>query len=154
MALLKSVKAIEPLIPKPSNCPYMSMITHTPQKALLTNVVYAVEISSKENKIDKIYRVEFSIFNSPGASYLFINDKNKELSSDTNFVKGKNENGKEPTIDDWGFEIDNIGLKINAGTINKTTIYFCTSHLDLIEIKKGLKLKENKNILVVETVYI
>ena len=154
MAVIKSVKALEPLLPKPNHCAYESMITHTPPKVLLANIIYAVEINNKENKIDSIYRVEFSLFTAPGASYLFINRQEEDLSPNTPFIKGKNKEGIDPTIEDWGFEVDNIGLHVNAGLRGEKTIYFCTSHLDAKDIRKRLKEKIKKETLITEIVYV
>ena len=154
MAIIKSAKAIECLIPKPNKLAFMSMITHTPEKALRSMAVYGVLVDMKEGKVEKIYRIAFSLFASPSTSYLFVRDAESDLTTGTPFIKAKTEEGAEAKVEDWDFQNDEIGLYVNVGLFNTKRIYFVTSHLDAKEIRAGLKKKIEKKTVVVETVYV
>ena len=94
MAVIKSAKAIECLIPKPNKLAFMSMITHTPEKALHLMTVYGVKVDMNTDKVEKIYQIAFSLFASPSSYYLFIRGVESELTTGTPFIKAKTENGE------------------------------------------------------------
>jgi len=154
MAVIKSVKAIECLIPKQNTLAFMSMITHTPEKALHSMAVYAVDVDNRTDKVEKLYRVAFSLFAAPGSSYLFIRDAGSELTSGTPFIKANVKEGEIAKPEDWDFKIDEIGLYAETGLFGRKRIYFVTSHLDAKDIKAGLKKRNDKKTVVVETVYV
>lgn len=152
MALLKSIKEIESLIPKPVENEGDGIFAYTPQEELLKNRVYAIEVDNKEKKIKGIYRVSFSVFSSKKNSYLFINNYDKGTSSTSPFVKSKFK--KEITPEDWGFKVNKMGLYLKTGTFQSTTVYFSTSILDANEIRKDLNEKIKKMTVITETVYV
>lgn len=132
----------------------MSMITHTPEKALHLMTVYGVLADMKTDKVEKIYQIAFSLFTSPSTSYLFVRDAESELTTGTPFIKAKTEDGAEPKVEDWDFQNDEIGLYVNADMFGSKRIYFVTSHLDAKEIRAELKKRIEKKTVVVETVYV
>ena len=154
MAIVKSIDEIKHLIPTSNALPYMSMITHTPEKVLLTSNICAVEVDAKECKIITMYRAAFSLFAGPGASYLFVRDATKDLTTSSPYIKANNDDAKIPGKEDWNFINDEIGLHIKTGIFGNKLIYFTTNRLDVKEIRDLLKKKYNKKTVVVETVYV
>ena len=155
MALIKSVKEIEHFFPKPNKEFYMSMITHTEEKVLLTNTIYAIELNEKEGKVDNIYRAAFSLFACPSSYYLFLRNAAKELTAGAPFLKCDIHEGEIPKIEDWGFKTDELGIYIEKKDLfSCKKIYFSTSHFDVVQVRESINKKNKSNILVLETVYV
>lgn len=154
MALIKSVEAIKNLIPIPGENVYDMMAIRTPEKDIMSNFVCGIKVNSIENKIENVFRVSFYLFSLPTVSYLFIEDRDKDISTNTPFISVKNKDGNKPTINDWPFEVDDIGLHVKTGPIKGIYIYFATSQLDMKEVKNALKERAIKKTLVTETVYV
>lgn len=149
MALLKSIKEIESLIPKPVEDNGDDVYLHTPQEEMLKNRVYAIEVDNKENKIKGIYRVSFSVLSSITNLYLFINNYDKSFSSTSPYVKASRK--KEFATEDWGFKVNELGLYIKTGRFQNPIVYFSTSILDANDIRKYLNKKMT---VITETVYV
>ena len=154
MAIICSVKAIEPLIPKRNEQVFMSMMTHTSEKALQTCTVYGIEIDTKKDKVDKVYKVAFSLFSAPGSSYLFIRDATSELTTATPYIKLITKEGEEYDKGVWDFKSDEIGLYVSCGQFDLKRIYFVTSILDKKEIDAYLNKRSERKTVVLETVYV
>jgi len=166
MAIIKTVKEIQHLMPKPNCLAFMSMTTTTPEAILLTDNTCAIEVDENKCKVTNIYKVGFTLFNSPGRTFLFICDASKfrdinyeGITATTPYVKGEMEKSNEQTefvtLDKitWDFKIDEIGLYAEVGVLNKKRIYFATSRLDAKEIKKSIIKREEKKILKLEPIY-
>lgn len=154
MSFLKSPKELEALIPEPNTKVYECMVTKTPEKALLLSSIFAVTINEKENKIVSINRASFTLFSSPNSAYLFINKSTEKIDSNTPYVRARVKEGKRPTINDWGFEVDELGLYIKTGMFKNRKIYFVTSIFDVKKFNEIMKKKVEEKTLVAETVYV
>ena len=153
MAILKSTELVEPLLPKPNKFVYESMITCTDKEALNNSTVYGIEVDNKLNTISDSYKVSFSLFSLPGKHYLFVNNAEKEVTAGCPFITALTDEHKEPTVEDFKFKVDEIGLHVVAGRFGYKTIYFATKKDDSFEVEKLIN-KSNNKILTLETVYV
>ena len=151
MAILKSIELVEPLIPKPNKFVYESMLTRTDKEALSKSTVYGIEVDNKQKKIVDSYKISFSLFSLPGKHYLFINNAEKEDEASRPFVTTLTDEYKGPSIEDFKFEVDEIGLHVVAGRFGQKTVYFSTNKDDTIEIENILN---KNNTVTLETIYI
>lgn len=154
MAIIKSPKVLECLIPEPNDKFYMSKITHTPNDILNRSNIYGVMVNNTIHAVTSIFRVSFAILAATEKYYLFINNATKELESSTPYITAKTKVGIKPKLEEWDFRKDDIGLYASVGLFGDNKIYFTTSYLDAKEIRELIKKEVEKNTLITETVYV
>ncbi len=155
MALLKSAKQLELLIPEPNEKYFMSKMTHVPQHIINENPLFAIVVSGITNRVINLYKVIFTLFSSGNSYYLFIGNEKEELNTSSYFISAKTEENEKLNINHWGFEVDDIGLHVTTHSLARDIIYFSNSIVDADELRNKLgSFSCAKKELVAETVYV
>ena len=155
MAIINFAKDLEPVIPKANEQFYMGTLTHTPRDVY--HSIYAIVVNNNTGNIESTFRLECSLLVAGNAYYLYFRKAGEDLNASCPYIRTIKSTMERPSLLDWPFSNDNIGLYADAGLFRDKKIYFCTSALDSKIVKEKLNNKYNKPIkrtVISDTVYV
>ena len=148
MAVIKKLDEIIDLIPEPDTRLYGSNITEAPSHIVDNHPLYAILVNNNLNLVTGIRKASFILVKRDISYYLMIVDYYQETDHTTEYLTLPYKEDKKLEKTDWGFESDDIGLKMISEGYSGCTIYFVTIPEDIKEIKE--KIKARKEIKIVE----
>ena len=151
MAIIKSFKEIEHLIPEPDTRLYGSNITEAPAKYVLDDPLFAFITNKDRKQIVSVLRIMFMLVKRSDKYYLMISSYHGQSSFYTEYLTLPSD--KEIKKTDWNFTVDEIGLRMDSNSYDKHTIYFGKLATDVKDIREALN-KTKKNVLKLEAVLV
>jgi len=157
MAVLKTIEEIEKYIPSKKTW-LTSVQNNVYFRKKNIDRIYAFLINPASRKIKKAYRTEMVVYKGKASAFLIIGNYSEKLSSENPYIKKNISSIHTGGGNEWGFEIDNLGVKVKTNSSKREYIvYFGTCFEDLATITKeyssNFSIKPKKTVIT-ETVYV